>query len=55
VSQREIPARVKDVNEKALAGALKEAMGIYQSALKKKKTQKTRSRKKDEPDFRGPG
>lgn len=41
VSNREIPVRVKDINEKALAGALKEARGIYQGALKIKKIKKT--------------
>lgn len=40
VSHREIPVRVKDINEKALAGALKEARGIYQGALKIKKIKK---------------
>ena len=40
VSQREIPVRVKDLNEKALGGALKEAMSIYKSALKRKKIKK---------------
>ncbi len=40
VSYRDIPVRVKDLNEKALAGALKEAMGIYKSALKKRKIKK---------------
>lgn len=40
VSNRNIPVRVKDINEKALAGALKEAAGIYKSALKRKKIRK---------------
>ncbi len=37
VSYRDISVRVKDVNEKALAGALKEAMGLYQGLLGKRK------------------
>ncbi len=37
VSSRDIPVRVKDLNEKALSGALAEAMGIYRSLLKKKR------------------
>ncbi len=37
VSYRDIPVRVKDLNEKALAGALKEAYGVYRSALKRRK------------------
>lgn len=40
VSYRDIPVRVKDLNEKALGGALKEAMSIYKSALKKRKIKK---------------
>ena len=36
-SSRDIPVRVKDVQEKALGGALKEAAGIYRDALKKRK------------------
>ncbi len=37
VSFRDIPVRVKDLNEKALSGALKEAMGLYRDALRKRK------------------
>lgn len=40
VSNREIPVRVKDINEKALSGALKEAAAIYKGALKRKKIKK---------------
>ncbi len=40
VSQKEIPVRVKDLNEKALAGALKEAMSIFKSALKRRRIKK---------------
>ena len=40
VSQKEIPVRVKDLNEKALAGALKEAMSIFQSALRRRRIKK---------------
>ncbi len=45
-SQRDIPVRVKDLNEKALAGALKEAMDIYRSALKRRKMKKTEVERK---------
>ncbi|MBP9865751.1 MAG: enoyl-CoA hydratase/isomerase family protein, partial [Candidatus Omnitrophica bacterium] len=37
VSAKNIPVRVKDINDKALGGALKEARKIYQGALKRKK------------------
>lgn len=37
VSYRDIPVRVKDLNEKALGGALKEAYGVYKSAMKRRK------------------
>ena len=37
VSSRDIPVRVKDLNEKALSGALAEAMKVYRSLLKKKR------------------
>lgn len=37
VSYKDIPVRVKDINEKALAGALKEAASLYRGALKRKK------------------
>ena len=37
VSYRDIPVRVKDINEKALSGALKEARRIFDGALKRKK------------------
>ncbi len=37
VSYKDIPVRVKDLNEKALGGALKEAMSVYKSALKRRK------------------
>ncbi len=37
VSYRDIPVRVKDIQEKALSGALKEAMSVYRQALKKRK------------------
>ncbi|MBI1977188.1 MAG: enoyl-CoA hydratase/isomerase family protein [Candidatus Omnitrophica bacterium] len=37
VSYKSIPVRVKDINEKALAGALKEAWRIYGGALKRRK------------------
>lgn len=40
VSAREIPVRVKDLNEKALGGALKEAASIYKSALKRRRMKK---------------
>jgi 3-hydroxyacyl-CoA dehydrogenase/enoyl-CoA hydratase/3-hydroxybutyryl-CoA epimerase len=40
VSFREIPVRVKDISEKALAGALKEAQSLYQKALKRRKLKK---------------
>ncbi len=46
VSQKEVPVRVKDLNEKALSGALKEAMGIYKSALKRRKIKKHEVEKK---------
>ncbi len=39
-SFRDIPVRVKDVNEKALGGALKEADSLYKSLLKKKRIKK---------------
>lgn len=37
VSLRDIPVRIKDLNEKALAGALKEAMSLYQKAAARRK------------------
>lgn len=37
VSAKNIPVRVKDINDKALGGALKEARQIYKGALKRKK------------------
>ncbi|HTL71296.1 MAG TPA: 3-hydroxyacyl-CoA dehydrogenase NAD-binding domain-containing protein [Candidatus Eisenbacteria bacterium] len=37
VSARDIPVRVKDLNDKALSGALKEASSIYRGALKRRK------------------
>jgi len=37
VSYRDIPVRMKDLNEKAVSGALKEAMGIYQKAVARRK------------------
>ena len=37
VSSRDIPVRVKDLNEKALSGTLAEAMKIYRSLLKKRR------------------
>lgn len=37
VSYRDIPVRVKDINEQALAGALKEAASIYSGALKRRR------------------
>ncbi|OGW92253.1 MAG: hypothetical protein A3D28_02680 [Omnitrophica bacterium RIFCSPHIGHO2_02_FULL_63_14] len=37
ISSRDVPVRVKDINDKALGGALKEAMDIYKGALKRKK------------------
>ncbi|HTL46435.1 MAG TPA: 3-hydroxyacyl-CoA dehydrogenase NAD-binding domain-containing protein [Verrucomicrobiae bacterium] len=40
VTTRDIPVRVKDLNEKALAGALKEARSIYSGALKRRKIKK---------------
>lgn len=40
VSYRDVPVRVKDVQEKALSGALKEASSLYHSALKKRKIKK---------------
>lgn len=40
VSNRGIQARVKDINEKALSGALKEAAKIYKDSLKRKKIKK---------------
>jgi 3-hydroxyacyl-CoA dehydrogenase / enoyl-CoA hydratase / 3-hydroxybutyryl-CoA epimerase len=40
VSLRDIPVRIKDLNEKALAGALKEAMSIYQKAASRRKIRK---------------
>lgn len=46
VSQKDIPVRVKDISEKALGGALKEAMDIYKGALKRKRL------KKHEVDFK---
>jgi len=39
-SHRGIPVRVKDLNEKALGGALKEAFGLYKDAAKRKKIKK---------------
>lgn len=40
VSYKNIPVRVKDINEKALGGALKEASKIYQGAVKRKRMKK---------------
>ncbi|MSR77127.1 MAG: fatty oxidation complex subunit alpha [Candidatus Omnitrophica bacterium] len=40
VSNRSIPVRVKDLNEKAISGALKEASKIYKDALKRRKIKK---------------
>lgn len=40
VSNRDIPVRVKDINDKALAGALSEAMSIYKKAVKRRKLKK---------------
>lgn len=40
VSARDIPVRVKDLNEKALGGALKEAASIYKGALKRRRLKK---------------
>lgn len=40
VSNRGIPVRVKDINEKSLAGALKEAANIYKDAMKRKRVKK---------------
>lgn len=40
VAYKNIPVRVKDINEKALAGALAEASKIYQGALKRKRIKK---------------
>ncbi len=37
VSAKNIPVRVKDINEGALGGALREAQQIYQGALKRRK------------------
>lgn len=37
VSAKNIPVRVKDINDKALGGALREARQIYQGALKRRK------------------
>lgn len=37
VSSRDVPVRVKDINEKALSSALKEAMSVYREALKKRR------------------
>ncbi len=37
VSQRDVPVRVKDLNDKALSGALKEAAAIYKSAMKRRR------------------
>ncbi len=37
VSSRNIPVRVKDIDNKALGGALREAFGIYKSTLKRRK------------------
>lgn len=39
-SHRDLGVRVKDIQEKALGGALKEARRLYQSALKRKKIKK---------------
>ncbi len=41
VSSRNIPVRVKDINDKALGGALAEARRIYEGALKRRKIKKT--------------
>ena len=46
VSQKDMPVRVKDLNEKALSGALKEAMGIYLSAFKRRKIKKNEVERK---------
>lgn len=40
VSHRNIPVRVKDISDKALAGALKEARDIYKGALTRKRIKK---------------
>ncbi len=40
VSDKKIPVRVKDINDKALGGALKEARHIYEGALKRRKITK---------------
>lgn len=40
VSAKDIPVRVKDINEKALSGALKEAKSIYDGALKRRRIKK---------------
>ncbi len=37
VSSRSIPVRVKDIDNKALGGALREAFGIFKGALKRRK------------------
>ncbi len=41
VSAKEMPVRVKDLNEKALGGALKEAYSIYKGALKRRRLKKS--------------
>ena len=40
VSFRDISVRIKDINEKALAGALKEAQELYQKAVRRRKLKK---------------
>lgn len=40
VSARELPVRVKDLNDKALSGALSEALKINKSALKRRRIKK---------------
>lgn len=41
VSQKDIPVRVKDLSDKALGGALKEAFDIYKSALKRRRLKRS--------------
>ncbi len=41
VSDKNIPVRVKDINDKALGGALREARHIYEGALKRRKITKS--------------
>ncbi len=46
VSSRNIPVRVKDINEKALSGALREAARIYKGAVQRKKVKKQEAENK---------